>query len=510
MSGETERKFENEIECDSVNSILELILNHDQNETDNDSAKRVKKNRYFRGENSYYELRTPSLYLQEGLTLDGSEYYYRMLLSELGRDDYQENTSLVRLISELQHYGAKTRVLDITSNPLIALYFAVEKKDDKSGDDKSGYVFIYESDEENEKFDTGHTIAIKSALNLIPQEIINNFFKAVNFICKDESELERLENVPLENLNKKLKDKLRERNQELYEVKIEELEASIAKFMELLNQRARVRERLNLPFKIAMDLGKAHIVIPSKTTDRIRQQQGAFIYKSDEENEKFDTGHTIAIESALNLIPQKIINNFLKAVNFICKDESELEKLENVPLENLNKKLKDKLRERNQELYEVKIEELEASIAKFMELLNQRARVRERLNLPFKIAMDLGKAHIVIPSKTTDRIRQQQGAFIYPKFTDTSDKTHEEVKKEISESINHFNATLKIQKEDKKDQTCLLSVIRIDGNNKEKIRTQLKLLGITEGFVYPDIEHKSNALLGISQNGNKTAQNKSN
>ena len=375
MSGETERKFENEIECDSVNSILELILNHDQNETDNDSAKRVKKNRYFRGENSYYELRTPSLYLQEGLTLDGSEYYYRMLLSELGRDDYQENTSLVRLISELQHYGAKTRVLDITSNPLIALYFAVEKKDDKSGDDKSGYVFIYESDEENEKF---------------------------------------------------------------------------------------------------------------------------------------DTGHTIAIESALNLIPQKIINNFLKAVNFICKDESELERLENVPLENLNKKLKDKLRERNQELYEVKIEELEASIVKFMELLNQRARVRERLNLPFKIAMDLGKAHIVIPSKTTDRIRQQQGAFIYPKFTDTSDKTHEEVKKEISESINHFNATLKIQKEDKKDQTCLLSVIRIDGNNKEKIRTQLKLLGITEGFVYPDIEHKSNALLGISQNGNKTAQNKSN
>ncbi|WP_314481407.1 FRG domain-containing protein [Streptococcus cristatus] len=367
MSGETEIKFENEIECDSVNSILELILNQERNETDNDSANRVRKNLFFRGEDSNHELRTPSLYLQEGLTLEGSEYYYRMLLSELGRDDYQENSSLVRLISELQHYGAKTRVLDITSNPLIALYFAVEKKDDKSG-----YVFIY---------------------------------------------------------------------------------------------------------------------------------------KSDEENEKFDTGHTIAIKSALNLIPQKIINNFLKAVNFICKDESELEKLENVPLENLNYLLGEKLRERNQELYKVKIRELEAPIVKLMELLNQRARVRERLNLPFKIAMDLGKAHIVIPSKTTDRIRQQQGAFIYPKFTDTSDKTHEEVKKEISESINHFNATLKIQKEDK---TCLLSVIRIDGNNKKKIRSQLKLLGITEGFVYPDIEHKSNALLGISQNGNKTAQNKSN
>lgn len=39
------------------------------------------------------------------------------------------------------------------------------------------------------------------------------------------------------------------------------------------------------------------------------------------------------------------------------------------------------------------------------------------------------------------------------------------------------------------------SVIKIDGGNKKAIRNQLELLGITEGFIYPDIEYQSKALL---------------
>lgn len=128
---------------------------------------------YFRGESKEFDMRTPSLYLNEDLTMKGSERYYRTLMNELGTNDYEYNTSLARMMSELQHYGAKTRMLDITKNPLIALYFAVEKDDEFPG-----YVYLFHS-KNDEKFDTGHTVAIKTAMSLMPQSVINNFLMLV-------------------------------------------------------------------------------------------------------------------------------------------------------------------------------------------------------------------------------------------------------------------------------------------------------------------------------------------
>ncbi|MBS4761614.1 FRG domain-containing protein [Carnobacteriaceae bacterium zg-ZUI252] len=307
-----------------------------------------KEHFYFRGESSYHDLRLPSLYREENLTMCGSEYYYRALLSELGRADYQENTSLVRLISELQHYGAKTRLLDITKNPLIALYFAVEKDDDKPG-----YLFVYKSDICKEKFDTGHTIAIKSALNFMPQDVINEFLDSVGSI------------------------------------------------------------------------------------------------------------------------KEKIISN-----------------LECTKLEEIEDKLK------KEEVTPGECKRVVAAITKFMELLNQRARVREQLVYPFKIFSDLQQAHIVIPSKTTDRIRQQQGAFIYPRYVSTKN-SYESIKEQISDSIDALSTEFQTDKEIKgdKNKKQSFSVIKIDGGNKKAIRNELALLGITEGSIYPDIEHQSAALL---------------
>ena len=41
----------------------------------------------------------------------------------------------------------------------------------------------------------------------------------------------------------------------------------------------------------------------------------------------------------------------------------------------------------------------------------------------------------------------------------------------------------------------MINAIKIPGDKKVLIRKQLAQIGITEGFVYPEIEHRSNTLL---------------
>ena len=237
-----------EITKKKVSTILNVILQF--KEIQGEDWENVGQ-LYFRGESKKHQYRIPSLYRKKELVNKGSEKYYRYLVSELGRDDYNENSSLFSLLSELQHYGACTRMIDVTKSPLIALFFAVEK-DIK----EPGYIYVYSSKNE-EKFDTGHTVAVKSALNFMPQDIINNFLDTCEKLNKEE-----YKGLKTSEIEHKLQ------GEELKNIKI---------FMEVLNQRARVRERLEYPLKIYNDLSEAHIIIPSKKTDRIRQQQGAFI-----------------------------------------------------------------------------------------------------------------------------------------------------------------------------------------------------------------------------------------
>lgn len=267
-------------------------------------------NLYFRGEPKKYPYVIPSLYRKdnEKLVFEGSETYYRRLLSELGKDDYNESAELARMMAEFRHFGAITRIIDISKNPLASLYFAVE-----SHDDEPGFIYVFASDSnvpnyyndwKKEKYDTGHTIAIKTAMNLISQADINNFISACNvlmrclFVLEDAviakdmiyeydlptNQYFELAFTDMDMLLKRFSDMFDEggsaKGRRFEKEHIDRLiaRANIIRFMNLLNQRAKVREELKYPFHIYFDLCRAHLFIPSMNTIRISRQRGAFIY----------------------------------------------------------------------------------------------------------------------------------------------------------------------------------------------------------------------------------------
>lgn len=94
---------------------------------------------------------------------DAEDRMYRELLVSNSIDFQGDVYTLDRLV-RMQHYSLPTRLLDITSNPLIALYFAC-----KSNLDQDGEVIVFSMDHQRIKYFDSDTASCLANLTRLPK-----------------------------------------------------------------------------------------------------------------------------------------------------------------------------------------------------------------------------------------------------------------------------------------------------------------------------------------------------
>ena len=119
--------------------------------------------RFFRGQaNKKWDM-NPSIFREQYL-IENEDKIIKDVLTSCP-DDFLPTDTLFEKLVKLQHYGCKTRLLDLTTNALVALYFAChEKKHHRT----NGELIILDIPNDQIKYFDSDTVAILSAISVQP------------------------------------------------------------------------------------------------------------------------------------------------------------------------------------------------------------------------------------------------------------------------------------------------------------------------------------------------------
>jgi hypothetical protein len=119
--------------------------------------KQAKGDLFFRGHPDIDFVLKPSVLRNKGWSENERSLVYS-LIAESPKEFETDRFFFDKLV-RAQHYGIPTRLLDVTTNPLMALYFVCEKCHDKRGQ-----VVVFETPKQSAKYFLSDSISCKSNL----------------------------------------------------------------------------------------------------------------------------------------------------------------------------------------------------------------------------------------------------------------------------------------------------------------------------------------------------------